>query len=67
MKTFENDCVNCPDDMGCLGNSCPYVNVPVYRCDCCEEQAELYYFDGEELCIECIIERLEKVEGSFYY
>ena len=65
MRIFENDCVGCPDGMGCMGNSCPYIKVPHYYCDDCEEEAELYYFDDQELCIHCIIERLERVEGSF--
>jgi len=67
MKISENNCVNCPDDMGCLGSSCPYADTLHYYCDDCEREEELYYFEGEELCVECILERLDKVEGSFIY
>lgn len=45
-------------------NSCPNRNVPRYYCDKCGSEATLYYFDDEELCLDCIEERLETVEGS---
>lgn len=61
MKILEDDCVGCPAEMGCLGQSCPKVNVPHYYCDSCGEEAELYMFEGEELCIDCILSRLDKV------
>lgn len=63
MIRYEDECVGCPEWMGCLGNSCPYKNVPHLYCDNCEDEVDcLYYFDGQQLCIECIIDRLEKVE-----
>ena len=63
MIRYEDDCVGCSTIFGnCMGGACPYNNVPHSYCDCCGNEAELYYFDGEELCIDCIIERLEKVE-----
>ena len=61
MKEFENECVNC-GVIPCLGNKCPNRNVLRYCCDECKEEEELYYYDGQELCIDCIIKRLEKVE-----
>ena len=64
MKKTGNDCVGCPPEMGCLGRFCPYREVDHYYCDDCGDEAPLYEFDGEELCIECIIKRLPKVEGS---
>lgn len=61
MKKITNECVDC--GLPCLGNSCPHRNVTRYYCDdCCEEQEQIYYYDGEELCIYCIEKRLEKVE-----
>lgn len=60
MRVVVNECVDC--GLPCLGSSCPKKNVVRYLCDECEEE-ELYYFDGEELCLNCIEERLEKVEG----
>ena len=61
MIRIENDCVGCPPEMGCLGDGCPYRNVPYYYCDECGENETLYHFDGEELCIDCIKKRLEEV------
>ena len=28
MIKYENECVGCPPERGCLGSSCPYMNVP---------------------------------------
>jgi hypothetical protein len=62
MIVTENECVGCPPDMGCIGTSCPYLNVTRFYCDECDDEAELYWFDDEQLCIDCIIQRLERVE-----
>lgn len=62
MIKIENECVDCPPDIGCLGSSCPYMNVPRFYCDQCNCEEELYWFEDEQLCIDCIIEKLEKVE-----
>lgn len=59
MKRLENECVDC--GLPCLGNSCPNRNVPRFYCDDCGDEAQLYDFDGEELCISCIEKRLDKV------
>ena len=64
MKRIENECVGCPKELGCLGNSCPNRNVTRYYCDSCNSEDILYEYDGEELCIDCIKERLTIVEGS---
>ena len=61
MKKIENECVCCPPEMGCLGSSCPHLNVVRYYCDECEEEADLYHYNGQELCINCIEKTLEKV------
>ena len=63
MTKIEDECVCC--DLPCLGSSCPNRNVKRYYCDCCGDEVEygeLYEFDGEELCLSCIEERLDKVE-----
>lgn len=62
MIKYENECVGCPAEMGCLGSSCPNQNVPHAYCDRCGEEDELYYFDDEQLCASCIIDSFEKVE-----
>lgn len=63
MKRIENECVGCTEmGLPCRGSACPNRNVERFYCDECKEEAELYYYDGEELCIDCIVKRLEKVE-----
>ena len=62
MREVENDCVNC--GLPCLGSSCPNANVIHYYCDKCGDEVTLYHFDDDELCLDCIQERLEVVEGS---
>ena len=54
MVKYENECVGCPPEMGCLGDCCPNRNVPHIYCDKCgEECEELYRYDGKELCENC--------------
>ena len=54
MIEYEDECVGCPPEMGCLGDSCPNRNVPHIYCDKCgEEYEELYRYDGKELCENC--------------
>jgi hypothetical protein len=62
MQKIENHCVDC--GLPCLGSSCPKRNVTVFYCDKCGDETTLYHFDDEELCLDCIQERLEVVEGS---
>lgn len=65
MKTYENECCGCDvPAYPCIGESCPLRKVPRWYCDECGDECQLYEYDGEELCIECIENRLEKVEGS---
>lgn len=64
LKCTENECVDC--GLPCLYESCPYFKVTRYYCDFCDDEAPLYYFDGYELCLDCIEKRLDKVEGSHY-
>ena len=63
MKRVENDCVGC--ELPCLGDSCQYLNVIHFYCDDCGDETQLYEFDGEELCIDCIEKRLKKVNLTF--
>lgn len=60
MRTVNDECVDC--GLPCMGNQCPNMNVVRHYCDNCGEETELYYFDDEELCIYCIIEKLKRVE-----
>lgn len=66
MIRYENQCCDCAVPLyPCRGSSCPLRHVKIYECDECGEEVdagELYDFDGEELCIECVKERLDVVE-----
>lgn len=59
MRVKENECVDC--GLPCRGNSCPNRNVVRLYCDRCGQEAPLYEYDGEELCLDCIEGTLEKV------
>lgn len=62
-RRYEDWCVGCPAEMGCMGSSCPNRNVEIVYCDECGEDNEtIYEFDGEELCLNCIEEKLVKVK-----
>lgn len=55
MIKYENECVGCPTEMGCIGSACRYMNVPHYYCDECGYEAdELYEYYGDELCLYCL-------------
>ena len=65
MIEIRNECIDCAADAyPCLGSSCPRRSVTHYYCDECNSEEKLYYFEGQELCINCIADRLETVEGS---
>ena len=65
MIIHENECVGC--QLPCIYSSCPYYDVKRFVCDECGEEATLYEFNGQELCIECIAKQLIVVEGSECY
>ena len=68
MIKYEDECVGCPPEMGCLGNSCRYKNVKHLYCDRCGEDCEeLYVFDGEVLCEECLKANFETIIQEEYY
>lgn len=61
LVTYESQCCDC--GLPCLGLGCPYYSVKTLYCDECQEGVEtLYKYDQEELCIDCIEKRLEKVQ-----
>ena len=62
MIKYEDECVGCPKEMGCLGNACPNRNVPHLYCDKCGDDCEeLYDCYGEELCESCLLDSFEKI------
>ena len=66
MKKIENECVGCPPEIGCLGNSCPYQNVVRFYCDRCGDEATLRHYNDEQICADCLLKEFEIVEGSEY-
>ena len=58
MIEFTDECVGCPKEMGCLGNSCPHMSVPHYYCDYCGDELPDGYieYDGGEYCESCFWE-----------
>lgn len=66
MKRIEDECVGCVDiGLPCLGPTCPNRNVVRYYCDICNsEEYPLYHFDGHEVCVACLLEQFDIVEGT---
>lgn len=66
MIKYENDCVGCPPEIGCLGSSCPNRNVSHAYCDKCGDEALIYSLDDddEQLCEECMIRKLNDLWNS---
>lgn len=63
MITYEDECVGCPTELGCMGSTCPYRNVPHLYCDKCGDDVEkLYKYDGQEICEECLLKEFEVIE-----
>ena len=63
MVTYENECVGCPPERGCLESACPNRNVRRLYCDRCgNEEEKLYKYDGEELCADCLLDEFEVIE-----
>lgn len=57
MIKYENQCVGCPTEMGCIGSACKYMDVPVFYCDECKSDVDkLYEFNGYEYCDCCLAE-----------
>lgn len=61
MIQYEDECVGCPKEMGCLGSACPHMNVPHYYCDKCDEELDpddMYGdLDDEIFCRECFLDK----------
>lgn len=66
MREVTNECVGCTSiGLPCMGSSCRNRNVVRYYCDECEEEVDTLYYgstSGKELCAECALNELEKVE-----
>lgn len=63
MIRYEDECVGCPAEIGCFGSACPNLNVPHLECDDCgQEVDDLYEYDDEQICEECLLKRFDKVK-----
>ena len=59
MKKIESDCLQCPDDLGCIGSACPYYRHETHYCDLCNERIATYRIDNNDVCEECASEYLQ--------
>jgi hypothetical protein len=48
-----------------MGEACPHFRVTRYYCDKCDSEETLYKYEDKELCADCLLEKFEKVEGSY--
>ena len=63
MKKTENECVGCTSmGLPCLGSGCHHRAVTRWYCDKCGDETQLYHFEDQELCIDCIVSMLEEVD-----
>lgn len=66
MTYYENQCCDCAaPGYPCMGELCGLRHVKVYVCDECKEEVgygDLFYYEGKELCADCIIRDLKRVE-----
>lgn len=66
MIKYENHCCDCAvPGYPCIGNGCPYVNVPVYYCDACKDDTMAEYnIEDKHYCEEHVKEYLKKIFDS---
>ena len=60
MVRVESGCVDC--GLPCIYEACPHYKVVIYECDSCGDETKLFHYEGKELCIDCIEQKLERVE-----
>ena len=62
MIRYENECCGCAvPGYPCMGSACPNINVKHLYCDKCKADCEeLYDYDGEELCEDCLLDSFKK-------
>lgn len=67
MIRYENECVGCPPELGCLGSCCPNRNVPHFYCDNCgDDVEELFECCGMQMCRDCVEKMLKDKEVDIY-
>ena len=66
MIKTENECVGCPQGMGCV--HCSYSRVIHLICDNCDNEAEkLYDTDDGQLCEDCLKEMFTEINVDNAY
>ena len=61
LVVVESDCASC--DLPCIYDACKfYKSIKLYCDKCGEESDDLWYFGTQELCKDCILNELERVE-----
>lgn len=63
MTKYEDGCVNCPRELGCIGANCPRYEVQSIYCEFCGEPAE-YKIEGDDYCEDCAKKYLQDVFGN---
>lgn len=61
VKQERDECVSC--GLPCLHENCPNKHAIYYICDNCGESVpstDLFKWDGEEWCKECILDNVER-------
>lgn len=53
MRVIEDRCVSCPDEMDCVGISCPNRNAIIYICDFCKSEKAEYRINSDDYCKYC--------------
>lgn len=63
MIRYENHCCGCAvPAYPCIGDDCPYVNVPMCYCDYCDNDSHAEYdIEGEHYCENCAKKYLKEV------
>ena len=71
-----DNCVGCSTVFGnCQGSACPYYPYETVVCDECEEEPyedeqsgckHLYYYNGEWLCRECLLDKFRRIDVDEY-
>lgn len=64
MIRYENQCCDCAtESYPCRGSECSLRHVPILICDSCGDESEdLYEYGNEQLCRDCVLEKLERVK-----
>lgn len=66
MREVTDECLGCTSiGLPCVGEGCLLKRTTHYYCDRCEEEfepKELYQYEGEEVCIECLLKDFERIE-----